>query len=81
MIPLNPQQEELYFWVRDKIDLDDSAAMTVRRFFSRMRIDTASVGAVQRLVTRTLGHAENDSAYIVAGMKNLAEEHKADSVD
>ena len=77
-VALNVGQEGLYFWVRSKIDLDASAALSVRRLFSRMRIDTASVCAVSRLVCRALREAENDSAYIVGGMKRLAVEHRAD---
>lgn len=80
-ISLTPRQEELYFWLRGKIDLDDSAAFTVRRLFSRMRIDTAACCALSRLVGRALRDAENEDAYIVAGMKRLAVEHKADGTD
>lgn len=78
VIPLNARQESLYFWLRGKIDLDYWAVFTVRRYFSQMRIDTASVCAVTRLVARAQQYAENESAYIVAGMKKLAVEHKAD---
>ena len=58
VISLTPRQEEIYFWLRGKID-------------------PASVGALSRLVNRALRDAENESAFIVAGMKKLAEEHKA----
>lgn len=77
VISLTTQQESLYGFVRDKVDLDDSAAFTVRRLFSKMRIDTASTYAVSRLVNRALRDAENISAYVVRGMQNLAVEHKA----